>query len=392
MLSPCLLYPLGLNDLGCGMIPKDGAEMRSMNRSLGLYLAGILVVFLSFWFSFNALRQTRLALPGETPGQALRAILFGRPVLKWQLCSEEVHASYSITGPDGLDYPTWHPPVDMQNRCYFDHEHGSDPRSYLGFGSSGMPSFGYTAAHAGISESHAGYKVYVSNDDLNGRAWMIVLNQDTGRPERASSQYHSLDWHISSFQGETLVDVRVMADFGQAQANCSSTVISHPKGESSAGSRVIPTTACAPQNAYEAWTASVNIGGAFRAAPYFDVDNPITAVDPEDMNAENLMCQYRSGAESCTGASPWSGNRRGVLRPGQLVRNSGSEIFYTDPFGHRVDNQELGAVRQFVTSQGWDTRQCCGPEVVFRIQTYSGGVYIAAPPEPSGSVEFGVWR
>jgi hypothetical protein len=356
-----------------------------------MYFLGFLAAALTFWVSFNALRQTRLALPGETSGQALRALLLGRPVLRKEHCPEEVHDRYQVEGPDGQRYPTWHSPVDLQSGCYFDHEHGSDPRTYVGFEQAGMPAFGYAAAQAGIVESHKGYKVYAANDDLNGRAWMIVLNQDTSRPERAWEQHNSLEWHISSREGEALVHVRVMANFGKSTANCSGKVIYAGEGDSGA-SRLIPTTDCAAVNGYEAWDASVNVGGVFRATPYFEVDNPATAVDPADPQAVYPMCQFRSGAESCSGSGFWIGNRRGVLRPGQRVNNPREEIFHTDAYGRVVEESAPGAIRQFVTNQGWDTRQCCGAEVVFRIQTYSNGVFIAAPPEPAGSVEFAIWR
>jgi hypothetical protein len=370
----------------------DSSGRNHVNRQTGLYILGACLIILSFWISFNALRQTRLAVPGETAGQALRSLLFGRPVLRWQVCPPQVHERYTVMGPDGEMYPTWHPPVDLQAGCYFDHEHGSDPRSYLGFLHSGLPPFGYPAAQAGFEEPHAGYKVFVTNDDLNGRAWMIVLNQDTSQPGRASRQHHSLDWHISSRSGEPLVHLQVMADFGRSFANCSGEVIFATGQEAGSASRLLPTTTCAPDNSYEAWTASVNVGGVFRAAPYFEVDNPVSAVDPADPDSFLPMCTFRSGAESCAGGGLWNGSRRGILRPGQWVSNPGPEIFTTDAYGKPAPEGGPGTIQQFVTLEGWDSRQCCGAEVVFRIQTYSGGVYIAAPPEPAGSVEFAVWK
>jgi hypothetical protein len=355
-----------------------------------LYFIGMLALGISFWVSYNAMRQTRQVMPGETPSQAVRALLFGRPVLQKRLCPEEVHNRYVTEGPNGERYPTWHPPVDLEYGCYFDHEHGSDPRSYAGFPASGLPPFGYVSAQAGVQETHRGYKVYVSNDDLNGRAWMITLNQDTANPLRAWTRYHSLEWHISTLAGDPLVHVRLMADFGSSRPTCSSEPIMDVEGGGSSRFRSVPTTQCASTHAYESWSTSINIAGLFRASPYFDVDNPITAVDTAAPNQVRYLCEFRRPDEGCGGpAAYWSGSRRGVLRPGQLVGNPGPEVFFTDPYGKLVSEHEPGAVRQFVTNQGWDTRECCGPEVVFRIQTFSGGVYIAAPPEPAGLAEFG---
>lgn len=42
-------------------------------------------------------------------------------------CSAEIHNKYSVVGPDGKLYPTWHPPADPQTGCTFGHEHGKDP-------------------------------------------------------------------------------------------------------------------------------------------------------------------------------------------------------------------------------------------------------------------------
>jgi hypothetical protein len=47
-----------------------------------------------------------------------------------------VHKMYHVIAYDGLKYPTWHPPVVNNpvtgvGKCYFGHEHGSDPQKYL---------------------------------------------------------------------------------------------------------------------------------------------------------------------------------------------------------------------------------------------------------------------
>jgi hypothetical protein len=72
------------------------------------------------------------------------------------------------------------------------------------------------------------------------------------------------------------------------------------------------------------------------------------------------------------------------------VKNDGQESFYTDPTGMFTQEEDPRAIRQYVTRQSWDTRQCCGNSVVFRIQSFSGGVYIADPGEPPSSAVFSV--
>jgi hypothetical protein len=42
-------------------------------------------------------------------------------------CTKAQHDSYSVIGPDGKRYPTWHPPLGP-NDCTFGHEHGRDPK------------------------------------------------------------------------------------------------------------------------------------------------------------------------------------------------------------------------------------------------------------------------
>ena len=42
-------------------------------------------------------------------------------------CTKEQHDAFSVIGPDGKRYPTWHPPTGP-NGCTFGHEHGRDPR------------------------------------------------------------------------------------------------------------------------------------------------------------------------------------------------------------------------------------------------------------------------
>jgi hypothetical protein len=47
-------------------------------------------------------------------------------------CTRAFHDSFFVVGPDGLRYPTWHPPVAFDPArgvtCSFGHEHGRDPR------------------------------------------------------------------------------------------------------------------------------------------------------------------------------------------------------------------------------------------------------------------------
>ena len=61
------------------------------------------------------------------PGDAVPSRAFGN----WHpgahdTCTQEQHDAYSVIGPDGKAYPTWHPPTGPGG-CSFGHEHGRDP-------------------------------------------------------------------------------------------------------------------------------------------------------------------------------------------------------------------------------------------------------------------------
>lgn len=360
------------------------------------YLLAVLGAAACLWVAANAVIQSRLAMPGVSSLTRVGFLFTGLPA-NAPACPAEVHALYTTTGPDGQTYLTWHPPYDLAHRCAFDHEHGSDPHRYVGYPSAGMPAFGYTAAQANAPETHAGYKVYVSNDDLLGRAWMITAHQDTSTPERAIQQFHTFDWHISTRSGQPLVSIHILADYGPAVANCALDQEIHPADRGNpvqvSQQRAIVTTACAAENPYESWTAGVNVGGVFEAAPVLDIQNPISVVDPADMRAVHPTCRYRPEDERCAppgslGQPPWRGNRRGVIHPGQFVHNTGEEMFSTDAYGNPAEPGTAGAILQFVTARGWDSRNCCGEQVVFYLQTWSDGLFVPSPTEPAGSAEF----
>lgn len=54
------------------------------------------------------------------------------PVPDVDTCTRAFHDTYSVIGPDGKRYPTWHPPSATDpstgRSCTFGHEHGRDPR------------------------------------------------------------------------------------------------------------------------------------------------------------------------------------------------------------------------------------------------------------------------
>ncbi|MBL8166072.1 MAG: carboxypeptidase regulatory-like domain-containing protein [Anaerolineae bacterium] len=294
--------------------------------------------------------------------------------LAGQQCPAWVHDLHTTVGPDGAVYPTWHPPVDPTYGCWFDHEHGSDPRQFVGFSSTGMPAFGYTGKMAGLSEPHEGFKVYVANNDLNGRAWMVALHQGSRGPRRAFVQFHSVDWFVTTTTGQPLAFVRSMGDFGYASPNCTApgnetfgqfqviqgSTATYPFSGHQLQRRFLPTVSCATTRVYETWTPIINVANIFRASGTFDIDNPSTVVDPANPETVRYMCEFRSPNENCASwyGTQWSGNKRNIIAPQYVVNNTGASEFYTDAYGKPVAAGTANAIRQFVATTSFQQTPC----------------------------------
>ena len=206
------------------------------------------------------------------------------------VCAAWVHDQYTVER-GGRTWASWHPPRDPRYHCAFGHEHGSNPRAFRYFGRTGMPAFGLVSDYAGSPEAHAGFKVFVANEDRKGLAWMIVLHQGSGSPRRGSVRFHSLEtWLFRERGRRMLARTRQMADFGEAVANC-------PGVKSRESWRLLPVPGCRPS--YEEWATALDVGGVFRARPAFGIHNAITQFDPAD--PERVVFNKRA---VCGGADP----------------------------------------------------------------------------------------
>ena len=81
-------------------------------------------------------------------------------------CTAEIHNKYSVVGPDGKLYPTWHPPIDPVTGCSFGHDHGRDPRGSALYAFVGPIPFGYANEQLDAydpanprHEDHFGHKI-----------------------------------------------------------------------------------------------------------------------------------------------------------------------------------------------------------------------------------------
>ncbi|MGH2370923.1 MAG: malectin domain-containing carbohydrate-binding protein, partial [Chloroflexota bacterium] len=159
--------------------------------------------------------DTYLVLFAEADGtpSPVPAVPSGQPApAPNQTCPGWVHDQYVTSGPDGRQYPTWHPTIDAVYWCYFHHEHGSDPSL---FPIDYQPAYGYVNAQAGMTEPHAGFKTYIWQ--AYGRSWMVTHHFGTASLNRACARFHSIHVAVAEAHAQKLVaDLHFLADFGVA--------------------------------------------------------------------------------------------------------------------------------------------------------------------------------
>jgi hypothetical protein len=295
------------------------------------------------------------------------------------ICAKWVHDRYTVVR-NGRRWPTWHPPRDPRYGCAFGHEHGSNPRAFRYFKRTGMPAFGPIGSYVSSDEPHAGFKVFVANDDRKGLAWMIVLHQGSGSPRRGTVRHHSLEvWLFRNEGRRLLAHTRVMADFGEAVPNC-------PGSDLAPSMRLLPNPAC--ESVYEEWDTALDVGGVLRARPGFAIDNAITQFDPANPERVVFNKQFACGPNDPAGWDSYcKGDKRTVFHPRWVVRNRGKSRFRTDAYGRRAQSGFLQVVtrRPRVNQRS----ECCGAENAFIMEHASdGGVYRAGRGLNSSNFEF----
>ena len=204
--------------------------------------------------------------PGGPPSAAYS---LWRPTA-YDSCSPAVHDAYSVVGPDGKLYPTWHPPVDPATGCTFGHEHGRDPRGSDLYASIGPVPFGVanealdawspgTPRH----EDHVGHKIEWENDLELATIWpagrrtgrcdvLTKLHQGTHSRDAFTNNLHELAYHVRCDDGfelhaTTLVAIGVPGEFiracdGVAVPAGAASPANSPTGP---GGRYIPDARCA---------------------------------------------------------------------------------------------------------------------------------------------------
>jgi hypothetical protein len=320
-------------------------------RLAPLLLLALLVAAPPAWAAADPIDHSRPAAPDGTP-----------------VCADWVHDRH-VVERGGRGWATWHPPRDPRHGCAFGHEHGSNPRAFRHFRRTGMPAFGLVSDYAESTEAHAGFKVFVANEDRRGLSWSIVLHQGSGSPRRGTVRFHSLEtWLFRERGGRLLARTRQMADFGEAVSNC-------PGVRSRESWRLLPAPGC--ERSYEEWATAIDVGGVFRARPAFGLHNAITQFDPSD--PERVVFNKRAvcGPGDPAGwESRCKGDRRTVLHPRWFVRNGGPSRFRTDAYGRRAPAGLLQIVSRRIRVDQRRERE--GVENAFIAEQPSdGGIYRA---------------
>lgn len=237
-------------------------------------------------------------------------------------CTKEQHDAYSVVGPDGKRYPTWHGPTGPGG-CTFGHEHGRDPRGSNLYSSVGDIPFGYANEQLNTAydpanprtEDHFGHKVEWENNVTISSGGIFTatcdvltkLHQGTHSGDALTNNLHELFYAVRCSDG-TEMRVTLMSAFGRPgefRRSCDRNVaitagaFSPANAPTGGGFRAIPDRFCVDkfmltppgQNSdygsalHETWESSNSIeaDGVGQVAffnPYFQVSSPARFHDP----------------------------------------------------------------------------------------------------------------
>ena len=325
-------------------------------------------------------------------------------------CSPALHDAYSVIGPDGKRYPTWHPPTDPISGCTFGHEHGMNPAGSALYSLVGPLPFG--VANEALDtytpglprhEDHVGHKVAWANAvpvvDTFGHATAITcdvlvkLHQGTHSKDAFTNNLHELVYATKCSDGvfayaTFLTAIGTPGQFIKACARTADVVeivgaATPANSPAGGGKRRIPDADCVHQGQVdEEWNTSSDIRtapalrsprGAVLAHfnPYFNVFMPSRAYDPtltglvlRPMDACNVsaIAAASAGGRACRTAtvnhtisgitwddtrSPFNGANRRVAINRLVVPGSATMVWFTDPFGQNARVSAFpGSVRQ----------------------------------------------
>jgi hypothetical protein len=137
-------------------------------------------------------------------------------------CPQWLNKLYTVQGPDGEAYDSWHPQIDPVYWCYFGVEHGSDPALV------NLPGWalGYVARkNNDQAELLEGFKGIAIRDDTTKLGWYINIHSETGDLHRVCTQKHTvvvivtdLNMPASSYPDNIVARLGYKGDFGASQS------------------------------------------------------------------------------------------------------------------------------------------------------------------------------
>lgn len=278
-------------------------------------------------------------------------------------CPASLHRAYSVIGPDGKRYPSWHPPTATDpatgRSCSFGHEHGSDPTTSdiydwavarLGYPEGGARQqgipFGFVSeasidnehhgGHAMRHEDNVGHKIVVANDVRQIGAsprqalttivagkevplvcdYLAKLHQGSHSADATTNNAHELVYAVRCNDGTELL-TSTLARFGDANEyhrGCDPRVVVPTSGsnlpDGTGGRRLIPDASCVAEYVLRAGARS-DIWGLYEV---WESDSQIVGHDGRVLASHDPWFAVRNPSRyadpsSATGTSPSLGTR-----------------------------------------------------------------------------------
>jgi hypothetical protein len=315
--------------------------MKIGSQKIGRVISALAVLVVGLATATNApaiLAHSAAATNSAQPALVSKTVLASLPAVDPAIlgtCTAAIHDRYTVVGPDGQTYRTWHPqvvPIDPKNpaagTCKFAHEHGDNPATSVA--NPNPPAFGYIGQMVGDLEPHEGFKVFVINQGtVNNEGGVaqnstrLVFHQGTGGVKRFDTRTHSMMFDLVAPDGH-YVHVQGMADTGSVGSICA-----NPRQ----GKTVVVTTGCSITSLYEIWALAFNAGGRATINASVGVFDPITVLDPNSLPGQRPLI-YTANVFSKFGTAFYGCNRESYAGPIYWYNGKGPTTFYTDAYGH----------------------------------------------------------
>ena len=290
--------------------------------------------------------------PGPASAPNGVSVAFGRwEPSSFDTCSKEAHDRYSVVGPDGRLYPTWHPPVDGSG-CTFGHEHGRDPANSDLFFKTGPIPFGLANEQLDTydpfgqrHEDHVGHKIEWENDvslrfgDAGSAVFavscdiLVKMHQGSHSKDAFTNNLHEIVYHIDCSDGTAfgVTALTAIGTPGEFVRRCDRDVHvdagtpTPPTSPEGGGKRLIPDRSCVEEfmlvgegdrsrersALFESWQTSQSVRTAngkrlvsfnpyfnvFLPSRFYDASKPDLTGRPVDVCFESIGNRRARGGE-----------------------------------------------------------------------------------------------